>query len=282
MEGILVSSNFIERNNLFRKRAVLVTDVKSSKSAGGVQSLERSLDILELLGQSENELGVTEIAPTVGLANGTAHRLLSTLIRRGYARQNPENRRYALGIKAYTLATAAREHLGPLARPFLTELMEVSQESSNLATLEKNSVVYLDQVSASRMVRMFTEPGKRSPLHSTGTGKVLLAYQPAEVADRLMEESDLLRFTAYTITDAKKLKGELESIRGRGYALDTEEMEEGVRCLAAPVFSSDGKILAAMSVSGPAGRLNEARLEELIPHIKRISSEFSEHLGSEV
>ncbi len=259
-----------------------MTDVKSSKSAGGVQSLERSLDILELLGQSENELGVTEIAPTVGLANGTAHRLLSTLIRRGYARQNPENRRYALGIKAYTLATAAREHLGPLARPFLTELMEVSQESSNLATLEKNSVVYLDQVPASRMVRMFTEPGKRSPLHSTGTGKVLLAYQPAEVADRLMEESDLLRFTAYTITDAKKLKGELESIRGRGYALDTEEMEEGVRCLAAPVFSSDGKILAAMSVSGPAGRLNEARLEELIPHIKRISSEFSEHLGSEV
>ncbi len=259
-----------------------MADAKSNKLAGGVQSLERALDILELLGQSENELGVTEIAPTVGLANGTAHRLLSTLIRRGYARQNPENRRYALGIKAYTLSTAAREHLGPLARPFLTELMEVSQESSNLATLEKNSVVYLDQVPAARMVRMFTEPGNRSPLHSTGTGKVLLAFQTEALVDQILKESDLPRFTAYTITDAKKLKGELEGIRDRGYALDSEEMEEGVRCLAAPVFAPDGKILAAMSISGPAGRLDEDRLGELIPHIKRISEEFTRGLDATV
>ena len=109
----------------------------SPSSPAGVQSLERALDILELLGQSDGELGVTEVAPGAGLANGTAHRLLATLVRRGYVRQNPENREYALGIKAYTLSTVAREHLGPAARPFLTELMEVSQESSNLAALEK-------------------------------------------------------------------------------------------------------------------------------------------------
>lgn len=246
---------------------------------GGVQSLERALDILELLGRSEGELGVTEIAPAVGLANGTAHRLLATLIRRGYARQNPENRRYALGIKSYTLSTATREHLGPLARPFLTELMEVSGESSNLAALEKNAVVYLDQVPAPRMVRMFTEPGNRSPLHSTGTGKVLLAYQPPEAVDHVIQQSGLPSFTAYTVTDPEELKGELEHTRERGYALDSEEMEEGVRCLAAPVFAPDGKILAAMSISGPAGRLGESRLEELIPHIKRISSRLSEDLS---
>ena len=252
----------------------------NSSTPGGVQSLERALDILELLGRSESELGVTEIAPAVGLANGTAHRLLATLTRRGYARQNPENRRYALGIKAYTLATAAREHLGPLARPFLTELMEVSGESSNLAALEKNSVVYLDQVPAPRMVRMFTEPGNRSPLHSTGTGKVLLAYQPKEIVDQVVEQSGLQRFTAYTVTDPEELKDELGHIRERGYALDSEEMEEGVRCLATPVFDPDGKILAAMSISGPAGRLDEKRLDELIPHLKRISKNLSEDLGT--
>ena len=251
----------------------------NSSTQGGVQSLERALDILELLGRSESELGVTEIAPAVGLANGTAHRLLATLIRRGYARQNPENRRYALGIKAYTLSTAARAQLGPLARPFLTELMEVSGESSNLAALEKNSVVYLDQVSAPRMVRMFTEPGNRSPLHSTGTGKVLLAYQPEEIVDHVIEQSELQRFTAYTITDPRQLKSELALIREKGYALDSEEMEEGVRCLAGPVFAPDGKILAAMSVSGPASRLDENRVEELVPHLKRISRKFSEDLG---
>lgn len=253
-----------------------------SASSGGVQSLERALDILELLGQSESDLGVTEIAPAVGLANGTAHRLLSTLIRRGYARQNPENRRYALGIKAYTLSTAAREHLGPLARPFLTELMKLSRESSNLAALEKNSVVYLDQVPAPRMVRMFTEPGNRSPLHSTGTGKVLLAYQTEEIVDRFVEESGLPRFTAYTITKPGELKDELKLVRERGYALDFEEMEEGVRCLAGPVFAPDGRILAAMSISGPASRLDESTLERLIPHIKRISKEFSADLGTSV
>ena len=252
----------------------------NSPTQGGVQSLERALDILELLGRSESELGVTEIAPAVGLANGTAHRLLGTLIRRGYARQNPGNRKYALGIKAYTLATAAREHLGPPARPFLTELMEVSGESSNLAALEKNSVVYLEQVPAPRMVRMFTEPGNRSPLHSTGTGKVLLAYQPAEVVDHVIRQSGLQRFTAHTITDPGRLKEELERIRERGYAQDSEEMEEGVRCLAGPVFAPDGRILAAMSVSGPVGRLAGDRLEELIPHIKRISEAFSGKLDA--
>jgi IclR family transcriptional regulator, acetate operon repressor len=247
----------------------------AQNGAGSVQSLERALDILELLGGSEGELGVTEIGPSVGLPNGTAHRLLTTLTRRGYARQNPETRKYSLGIKAFALATNARERLGPLARPFLEELMEVSRESSNLAMLDKNSVVYLEQVSAPRMVRMFTEPGNRVPPHSSGTGKVLLAYQSKESIDAIALQSGLPRFTPHTITDVEQLKRELERIREQGYALDFEEMEEGVRCLAAPVFGPEGRILAAMSVSGPASRLHEERLEELIPHIKGIASDFS-------
>jgi IclR family transcriptional regulator, acetate operon repressor len=255
------------------------TKKSSARDDGtGVQSLERALDILELLGGSEGELGVTEIGPAVGLPNGTAHRLLATLTRRGYARQNPETRKYNLGIKAFALATSARERLGPLARPFLAELMEVSQESSNLAMLDKNSVVYLEQVSAPRMVRMFTEPGNRVPPHSSGTGKVLLAYQGEETIDSITRQTGLPRFTPHTITDVEQLKSELERIREQGYAVDFEEMEEGVRCLAAPVFGPDGRILAAMSVSGPASRLDEGRLKELIPHIKRITGDFSQSL----
>ena len=260
-----------------------MTDLGAERSSipqgNGVQSLERALDILELLSRSETELGVTEIGPSVGLANGTAHRLLATLTRRGYARQNPETRKYALGLKALTLATSAQEHLGPLARPFLTELMEVSQESSNLASLDKNSVVYIEQVPAPRMVRMFTEPGNRSFPHATGTGKVLLAYQPEEVVDSVVRQNGLPRFTPHTITDVSRLKKELNDIREQGYALDSEEREEGVRCLAAPVFGPDGKVLAAMSISGPAGRLNEDRVKELIPYITRIADKFSHSLN---
>ena len=250
-----------------------------SPQVPGVQSLERALDILEVLGRSEGDLGVSEVGAAVGLANGTVHRLLSTLTRRGYARQNPLNRKYGLGLKAFALASSARESLGPLARPFLEELTEVSRESSNLASLDKGSVVYIEQVPAPRMVRMFTEPGNHAPLHSTGTGKVLLAYQPREVVDLVVRQTGLPRFTSHTITDPGRLDSELELVRDRGYATDYEEMEEGVRCLAAPVFGPDGEVLAAISVSGPASRLTEERLEELIPQIKRISAALSESLN---
>jgi IclR family acetate operon transcriptional repressor len=260
-----------------------VADVRVDNSAAPqwsrVQSLGRALEILELLSRSEGELGVTEIGAEVGLAGGTVHRLLSTLIFHGYARQNPQTRKYTLGLKALTLASSARNRLGPLAHPFLTELMEVSQESSNLAGLDKNSVVYIEQVPAPRMVRMFTEPGNHLPLHSTGTGKVLLAYQPQEVIDSVIRQTGLPGFTPHTITDAELLKDELGRVRKQGYAIDSEEMEEGVRCLAAPVFSSDGHILVAMSISGPASRLGQNRLEELIPYITRIANTFCQSLG---
>ena len=257
-----------------------VADRPSPQGAGGVQSLERALDILERLGRSKSELGVSEIGPAVKLANGTTHRLLATLVRRGYARQNPETRKYTLGIKALALAINVREQLGPMARPFLRELTEISRESSNLAALDRNSVVYIEQVPAPRLVRMFTEPGNRVPLHSTGTGKVLLAYQPEDTIDAMIRQGGLPRFTAHTITDEQQLREELLRIREQGYAEDFEEMEEGVRCLAAPVLGPDGRVLAAMSISGPAGRLGQDRLEELIPHIKRLADGFSQSLNS--
>lgn len=246
----------------------------------GVQSLERALDILEMLARSEGELGVTEIGPQVGLANGTVHRLLSTLTLRGYARQNPQTRKYTLGPKALLLSSATRERLGPLARPFLKELMEVSQESANLAALDRNSVVYIEQVPAPRMVRMFTEPGNRVPPHASGTGKVLLAYQSPNAVDAILGRSGLARFTDRTITDNKRLREELDHIREQGYATDYGEIEDGVRCVAAPVSAAEGRVVAAISVSGPASRLDEERLAEIIPHIKRIAANLSANLGA--
>jgi IclR family acetate operon transcriptional repressor len=251
----------------------------SEQRPGGVQSLERALDILEVLGRSDEELGVSEIGEESGLANGTVHRLLATLTYRGYARQNPRGRKYTLGVKTFILASSARERLGPFSQPFLRELMEVSGESSNLATLDKTSVIYLEQVPSPRMVRMFTEPGNRVAPHSSGTGKVLLAYQPAHLVASILRKDELPRFTKYTITDPEHLEEELDSIREQGYALDSEEMEEGVRCLAAPIFGPDGSIVAGISISGPVGRLGDTRLEELIPLIKRIAREFSESLS---
>ncbi len=158
--------------------------------------------------------------------------------------------------------------------------MQASRETANLAILQQNSTLYIEQVPAPRMLRTFTEPGNRVPLHSCGTGKVLLAYQPPRAADFIIERMGLLRYTSSTITDASRLRAELRRIRRDGYAVDYGEQEEGVRCLAAPVFGPDGEIFAALSLSGPASRLEEKRMDALIPHLKRIAAALSETFDS--
>ena len=245
----------------------------------GVQSVERTLDILEFLGRSEDELGVSEIGDATGLSAGTVHRLLSTLGSRGYVHRNKETRRYGLGLKSLSMAITARERLGPLALPFLEELAEVSRETANLAILEQNSVMYIEQAAPkTRMLRIFTEPGNRVPLHSCGTGKVLLAYQPPRLLEFVIGRAGLSRYTATTITDPSQLREELRRIRRQGYAIDYGEQEDGVRCLAAPIFGPDGEIFASISLSGPASRLESRRVEDLVSHIKRIAADLSEAL----
>jgi IclR family acetate operon transcriptional repressor len=241
-----------------------------------VQSVERTLDVLEFLGSSEQEFGVSEIGAATGLSAGTAHRLLGTLVSRGYVRRNQRTRRYGLGLRALTMAITARERIGPLALPFLEELAEASQETANLAVLEDGSTLYIEQAFApARTLRIFTDPGNRVPLHSTGTGKVLLAYQPPRLIEFILGRTGLSRQTVSTITEISQLRAELRRIRREGYAADYEEQEEGVRCLAAPVFGPDGNIFAAMSASGPASRLDQARMDAVVPDLKRISAALS-------
>jgi IclR family acetate operon transcriptional repressor len=245
-----------------------------------VHSVGRALAILEALTRSEEELGVSEVAHLTGLAVGTVHRLLTTLAYHGYVRQNVVTRRYGPGVKLLSVAAAAHERIGAIARPFLTRLMQVSQETANMAVLESNSTLYIEQVPPPRMLRIFTEPGNRVPLHTAGTGKVLLAYQRPNTIESIIEQTSLPRATPNTITDRSTLLKVLERVRNQGYAVDIEEQEEGVCCLATPIFTPDGQILAAMSVSGPANRLNQSRLNELVPHIKSIAAALSKAINS--
>ncbi|MCA1719375.1 MAG: IclR family transcriptional regulator [Actinobacteria bacterium] len=252
-----------------------------TERTGRVQSVERALGILEFLSRSGGALGVSEIGEATDLAVGTVHRLLGTLTAQGYVRRDERTRRYDLGPKSLMMAIAARERIGPLALPFLEELVQVSQETANLAMLEGNSAVYIEQASPpTRMLRIFTEPGNRIPLHSCGTGKVLLAYQSPRLIDFVIARTGLPRQTVSTITDPSQLRTELEKVRKDGYAVDFEEQEEGVRCLATPVFGPNGEVFAAMSISGPASRLKKGRVDELVPDVKRISASFSEAFGS--
>jgi IclR family acetate operon transcriptional repressor len=245
-----------------------------------VQSVDRTLDVLEALASRNGATGISELSGIVGLHVSTVHRLLATLVDRGYVRQDPESSRYHLGSRIFTLASAADVHLDLrlVARPYLERLMRGSGETANLVTESENEVVYLDQVASMHLVKMFTAPGMRAPLYCTGTGKVLLAFRPPEFAEPVLS-SPMRRYTQHTIVTRAGLEAELAIIRKRGFSVDDEEMEDGVRCLAAPVFDRRGDCVGAISVSGPTTRMTTERVEKLSVSARQIGDELSKQLG---
>lgn len=248
---------------------------------GGVQSIERALDLLECLARSSTWVGISELSAATGQPVGTVHRLLQTLMMRDYVVRDSRTRRYALGPAFRMLASAdlLTPNWNEIATPFLRELVEISGETANLAVLERDRAVYMAQAQPSRMVRMFTELGNRVPLHCTGCGKVLLAYQSENVIASIVDTAELRAYTEKTITDPEQFRQELATIRQHGYAIDNGEQEEGVRCLAVPVYGTDGKVVAAISISGPSSRLDSSRIPALVPQLKRISSALTSELA---
>ena len=259
-----------------------VSQIKQEDSSlSAVQTVERALDLLECLARSSGWMGISELSQATGQPLGTIHRLLKTLTTRDYVVRDSSTRRYTLGPAFRRLAGSGLQTLDwtELATPFLQELVEVSGETANLAVLERNRAVYEAQAQSTRMVRMFTVLGNRVPLHCTGCGKVLLANQPDSVIASIVAESGLPRYTETTITDFGQLQQELEMIRRQGYAVDNGEQEDGVRCLAVPVYNAKGKVVAAMSVSGPSSRVDSRYIPILLPHLKRISAAISSALA---
>jgi IclR family acetate operon transcriptional repressor len=247
----------------------------------GVQSVERTLDILEALVELGSEVGLVEISQAVSLPLATVHRLLGTLIARGYVKQNRQNRKYALGFRALQMGSDMRQRfsLRLEARPFLQRLMQRSGESANLAVLDDGDVVYIDQAQSSRILRMFTQVGHRLPAHSTGSGKVMLAFAPPEVMEGILRRCGLPARTAHTIVDIDAFRAELERIRAAGYAIDDEEQEEGVRCAAVPVRDESSQVVASLSVSGPVTRLNDRHMEAVIAEVLECGRALSSRLG---
>ncbi|RJX23855.1 MAG: IclR family transcriptional regulator [Dethiobacter sp.] len=249
-----------------------------------VQSVERVLNIVEVMAQEGTPVTVTDLAEKVGLKISTVHRLLSTLTHRGYVEQDPDDNKYRLGLKLLEVGNAAlySSDIRSVARPYLEELVERCNETANLAILDKTDVVYIDQVESKNfiIVKMFAQVGNRGPVHCTASGKALLAFLPDEKLEEILNQTQLTRFTNETITDAQHLKKELKRIREEGYALDWGEREEHVRCIAAPVFNHEGRVAASISVSGPSTRITTYYMKnELVDIIKDIAAKISHRMG---
>ena len=249
--------------------------VETGRSVEGVQSLERAFLLLELMADAGGEVALSRLAADSGLPLSTIHRLVGTLVGRGYVRRLP-SRRYVLGPRLIHLGESSSRALGTWALPHLSRLVDEIGETANLAMLDGDHVVYAAQVPSRHSMRMFTEVGRRVHVHCTGVGKVLLAQLPAESARALLERTGMPARTQRTVTDADTLLAQLPTVAEQGYAVDDGEQELGVRCVAVPVGS--GGTAAAISVSGPEGRLGM----EAVPRIVRLLRSAAAALASEL
>ncbi len=244
----------------------------------GVQSVDRALDLLETLAAASRDLGITELGEAAQLPISTTHRLLDTLARRGYARQDPDTRRYSIGPHLVVLSSRARRLFGTWVRPFLAELVELTGETADLAVLEDGWVVYLDEVPSPNKVRLTTDPGQRSLPHATALGKALLAGRPRDEVEAVIVQHGLPRLTAKTIIDHARFIAELDEVLRRGFACDDEEQELGVRCIAVPVLQ-DNATIAALSVTGPTGRLRVEPNTDTTQRMQHIAANLSAFLA---
>jgi len=247
-------------------------------AAGGVQSIERAFDLLEMLADAGGALGLSELATTSGLPLPTVHRLMRTLVNRGYVRQEA-SRRYALGSRLIRLGETSSRILGTWLRPFLAQLVRETGETANLAMLDGDEVVYIAQVPSPHSMRMFTEPGRRVRPHCTAVGKALLAQVPVEQARALLERGGMPAYTPATITDPDLLLAHLAVIRKQGYAVDEGEQEIGVRCFAVAV--PDAPAALAVSTSGPQARMTDDAAARIVPALKHTALQMSVTIAAE-
>lgn len=267
----------MEAQNIDNKSAVNGEESKS------VQSVERALHIIEALAEYGEPMHLADLSARVNLKPSTVHRLLGTLMLRNFVTQD-EHSRYKLGLKLFYIGKAATYAMDikNIAAPFMQELLKKCNETVNLAILDQGEVVYIDQLESNNMVivRMFARVGSRGPAHCTGSGKVLLADLSRNSLSNYLASADLKKFTGNTITDPDMLTRELEQVASNNYALDLEEREEGVRCVAAPIKNHENRVIAAISVSGPSMRMTTSYINnELINIVKDAAARISKKVG---
>jgi DNA-binding IclR family transcriptional regulator len=249
-----------------------------------VNAVVRTMSILEIL-SGEDQLGLSEIARRCNLNKSTVFRFLNTLSQLGYIYRDSSNDRYGLSLKLNALVgiRSGSEELLRYASTFLEFLARETGETIHLAILEAGALVYLKKIESAhslRVVTMASSVGASVPLYCTGLGKAILSWFPLSEQETYIAHQVFTKYTNTTITDGPSLLKELSLIKGRGYSFDMQEHEEGVVCVAAPIFTSGQLPIAAISISGPSVRMGEKNLARYVELIIAASAGISEKLGT--
>lgn len=246
------------------------------------QSLTRGLQILDCFGADDSTLSLAELGARTGLSQATTFRLAATLTKLGYLSQDARTKRYQLGIKVLSLGNAFLMSIRfpQVALPILEQAAQRWNEAVNMSILDGREIVYVTRIAVKRIIATNFQVGSRLPAHCTSMGKVLLAFRPREEVEELYAGVQLEAFTDRTIDSLSALQDALEKVRRDGFAVNDEELEYGLRSVAAPVWNAAGEVIAAVNISVAAGRVSlESLHSQFMPHIRRTADEISARLG---
>ena len=240
------------------------------------------MSILDLLARSEHELGLTEIHQEVGVPKATAFMILNVLESHRMVKKNEQNR-YTIGVRLYELGVTyvSKLDLVKIGRPFISELLRLTNLTSHLGALYDQRVIFIDKIEPKSMIRFSTFPGLRSDIHMCSLGKAMAAFLPDAEVDAIVAAVGLGAYTIHTITDAAALRTELAVVRERGFSIEDEEGELGVRCIGAPIFDNSLRVVAAASVTGLLAAIPDTRYSELGVEVTRIADDITRALGGD-
>lgn len=264
-----------------KKARIKKIATKSNDSSGQVQSLCRALSILNVIAEDEYGLTMTHIAQRTGLPLSTTHRLLTTLQHERYVRCDNDQSLWRAGVQAFIIGNAFVRSRDIIAtsRPYMTELMEQSGETTNLAVVDQGECIYLAQVECRQMMRVQAKPGSRVPIHSSAVGKALLAAMPEDKAKKFIQMREFERNTEKTVVKQQELQREVSDVRDSGYGRDDEEHCVGLRCVASVIFDEFGEPMAAVSLSGPMARISDEQFPVLGAMVKETAAKITAAMG---
>jgi IclR family acetate operon transcriptional repressor len=265
----------IEKRQRGRPRAF-----NGPQETGTVQSLDRALRILAIVAEGSG-LSLSEIAEATGLPASTAYRMLTTLENHGMVEFDKTDQLWSIGVETYRMGSAflRRRKLVDRARTVMQELMEKTGETANLGVVQDDRVVFVSQVETHQAIRAFFRPGTRTAFHASGIGKAVLAHLDGERVDAIIGRAGLETFTEKTLSTLPTLRDDLAAIRARGWSVDDEERNLGMRCVAAAIFNEFGEPIGGVSVSGPTVRVTPQRVTQIGPVVREAAARGTAMIG---
>ena len=259
----------------------MTNEIKQRKTIG---SVIKAVDVINYLAQSDREIGVTEISGDLGMGVSATYHLLNTLRECNIITQNEKSKKFKLSLRLWQIGMLAygQNDISITLKPYLKRLRDLTGETANLTVLDNDHIVYIAQEESVKPIKMFTKIGASAPLHCTGAGKILLAYQNEERRKSIVNNLNLQRYTENTIVDKDKLNNELIKIKERGYGFDEEERNVDVFCIGAPIFGVNDEVIACMSISGPTSRFTKEEIPNWIQMVVNVANESSEFMKGSI